>query len=523
LNEFDFLHKTFDSLPTTKRPTDVLPKVILVEDDQILGRTVQRYLNKSLGFEVVYFDNPANCIEYLDKVKTSGEDVGPFCLVSDISFDESTVDGLLLVDILAEKNYDFVSIVMTGFASIENAIMATKKGVFHYLTKPFELQVLSNLVIKALVLKLGFDEDQLRKVQNTKKEGDGFSKSSKTSYKTQMSLEEPNTDDMFCGIIGRSSVMKKVFERIEKVAHSDSTIMVTGPSGTGKELVAKAIHHLSRRKAQNLISVNCGAIPSELLESELFGHVKGSFTGAISDRKGRFELANKSTIFLDEIGDMPLLLQVKLLRVLQNREIEKVGSSVTTPIDVRIITATHRNLEAAVADDTFREDLFYRLNVIPIRIPPLSERREDIPLLVSYFLSRFVSADGRNAIDFDEDVLELLYTYDWPGNVRELENLVERLVILRGGNTVKISDLPAKFLHHRPDKSLLYKNLIDLPDNGLDLKKTLSEIEDSLIIQALKHTAGNKNRASKLLTMNRTTLIEKMKKKGLGEASPRHS
>ena len=293
--------------------------------------------------------------------------------------------------------------------------------------------------------------------------------------------------------------------------------MINGPSGTGKELVATAIHRLSERKQNDFVGVNCGAIPGELLESELFGHVKGAFTGAISDRKGRFEIANRGTIFLDEIGDMPLLLQVKLLRVLQNREIERVGGTGTTPIDVRIITATHRDLDKAVEENNFREDLYYRLNVIPVTLPALCERRDDIPLLISYFLSRFVSADGRNNIDFSDDVLEVLLSYDWPGNVRELENLIERLVILRGGNTVKISDLPAKFLHHRPDKHLAYQELISLPENGLDLKKTLSQIEDSLIVQALKHTSGNKNQASKLLHMNRTTLIEKMKKKGLME------
>lgn len=518
MKDFDFLHTSFDTDSRDKRSIDVPPKVILVEDDQVLGRTIQKYLFKSLGFEVVYFDNPTSCIDYLDSLRSSDEEgsQNPFCLISDISFENSTVDGLLLVDLLAEKNYEFVSIVMTGFASIENAIMATKKGVFHYLTKPFELEVLSNLVVKALVLKLGYEEGALRSIQaNTPKE-----KSDSTAggpYSTQLSLESPTTEDMFCDIIGRSPLMKKVFERIEKVASSDSTIMVNGPSGTGKELVAKAIHQLSKRKDNGLVGVNCGAIPSELLESELFGHIKGSFTGAISDRKGRFEVANKGTIFLDEIGDMPLLLQVKLLRVLQNREIEPVGSSTPKNIDVRIITATHRDLELAVAESNFREDLFYRLNVIPIKIPSLCERREDIPLLMSYFLSRFVSADGRNSIDFDEDVLEILYTYSWPGNVRELENLVERLVILRGGNTVKVSDLPAKFLHHRPDRSLMYKNLIDLPQDGLDLKKTLSEIEDSLIGQALKQTSGNKNQASKLLSMNRTTLIEKMKKKGMSD------
>jgi transcriptional regulator with PAS, ATPase and Fis domain len=315
-------------------------------------------------------------------------------------------------------------------------------------------------------------------------------------------------------MVGRSKQMKQVFERIKKVASSDSTIFISGPSGTGKELVANALHNLSTRKTHNMVSVNCGAIPSELLESELFGHEKGAFTGAISSRKGRFEMAHRGSIFLDEIGDMPLLLQVKILRVLQNRVIERVGSTETTEIDVRIITATHRNLEEAVQQGNFREDLYYRLNVIPIKIPALKERREDIPLMISYFLSKFVSADLRNNIEFDDETLELLISYDWPGNVRELENLIERLVILKGGSLIKVADLPAKFLKISPTHVESYKSLINLPEEGVDLKQLLSDIEDSLINQALDVTGGNKNQASKLLFMNRTTLIEKMKKKG---------
>ncbi|MEI8346694.1 MAG: sigma-54 dependent transcriptional regulator [Pseudomonadota bacterium] len=333
-------------------------------------------------------------------------------------------------------------------------------------------------------------------------------------FTEKFKLEFPTPADIFEAMIGRSKKMQKVFERIKKVAMTNSTVLITGDSGTGKELVAQAIHNLSNRQSNNIISVNCGAIPSELLESELFGHVKGSFTGAISNRKGRFELADNGTIFLDEIGDMPLILQVKLLRVLQNRQIEPVGSTESIQVNVRIITATHRDLEKSVVDGNFREDLFYRLNVIPIKVPSLSERRDDIPLLISYFLSRFASADGRNSIDFTDEALELLMTYNWPGNVRELENLIERLVILRGGSLIRPDDLPAKFFQNRPTKAMS-EHLISLPDNGLDLKKTISDIEDSLIAQALDKTSGNKNQASRLLQMNRTTLIEKMKKKGM--------
>lgn len=493
----------------------VTPQIYLVEDDEVLGKTIKKFLERKLLAEIHFFNNPSECLVTIDHLKTQEREkygeMMPFCLITDISFDQGGADGLLLVDLLREKNYQFVSIAMTGFASIETAINATKKGVFHYLTKPFELDVLAELTQKSLK-KIGYDIGFFEPLTKTKPDELA---TSQVPFQSAFKIESPKEEDMFCGMIGRSKLMKKVFERIQKVAASDSTVLITGPSGTGKELVSNALHTLSKRGQGPKVSVNCGAIPSELLESELFGHVKGAFTGAISNRKGRFEMANKGTIFLDEIGDMPLLLQVKLLRVLQNREIERVGCTETLPIDVRIITATHHDLEKSVMDGNFREDLFYRLNVIPIKVPALNERREDIPLLISYFLSRFVSADGRNKLEFDQDSLELLMGYDWPGNVRELENLIERLVILRGGSLIRAKDLPAKFFKHSPGQASEFDSLISLPEQGVDLKKALSDIEDSLIVQALERTKGNKNQASKLLAMNRTTLIEKMKKKGL--------
>lgn len=497
MDEFQFLHDSYDSENTGPK----LPEIYLVEDDLIFGKTLKKFLEKKLSLTVNYFTDPSSAIAAID------ENVNEqFILITDISFDDGGADGLLLIDLIKEKGHQFIPIVMTGFASIETAITATKKGVFHYLTKPFELNVLTDLVIKACVTKLGLKEEDFKSV--TKVEAPARLKRAES-----LKIESPTEEDMFCGMIGRSPKMKQVFERIQKVAESGSTVFINGPSGTGKELIASAIHSLSLRKSNSMISVNCGAIPGELLESELFGHEKGAFTGAISSRKGRFELADKGSIFLDEIGDMPLLLQVKLLRVLQARVIERVGSTSVTPVDVRIITATHRDLDKHVEEGNFREDLYYRLNVIPIKVPALCERREDIPLLISYFLSRFVSADGRNNIEFDDEALDLLLSYDWPGNVRELENLMERLVILRGGSVIRATDLPIKLLERAPHYMNSYDSLITLPESGIDLKQTLSNIEDSLILQALEHTSGNKNQASKLLSMNRTTLIEKMKKK----------
>lgn len=522
MNDFQYLHTSYEQVQVKSGLNNQtkIPDVYLVEDDHVLGVTIKKYLEKKLGLTVHFFLSPNECLLELDK-KIKSETVvnqSPFCLITDISFEAGGSDGLLLVDLLKERGHHFVSIVMTGFASIETAINATKKGVFHYLTKPFELEILCDLVTKAFIKKLNVPASafsELESNQSTLKSNISLSQNGASHlFQSKFKIEAPTADDIFCGMVGRSKSMKLVFERIRKVAASDSTVFISGPSGTGKELVANALHHLSTRRTHNMVSVNCGAIPSELLESELFGHEKGAFTGAISSRKGRFEMAHRGSIFLDEIGDMPLLLQVKLLRVLQNRVIERVGSTETTEIDVRIITATHRNLEESVSEGNFREDLYYRLNVIPIKIPALHERREDIPLMISYFLSKFVSADGRNNIEFDDETLELLIGYDWPGNVRELENLIERLVILKGGNQIKSSDLPAKFLKTAPQSVESYKNIISLPSDGVDLKQVLSDIEDSLINQALEITGGNKNQASKLLTMNRTTLIEKMKKKG---------
>lgn len=501
MDDMNFLHQSFDGSLTTN-----FPPIVIVEDDKLLGMSLKKYLEQSLKMNVELYTSSEDCL--MNFAKNHPKE-SPFCLVTDISLEQGS-DGLLLIDILKERGFEFASIVMTGFASIETAIAATKKGVFHYLTKPFEIENLKKLVIQALQTKLAYVLP--REVIS---EGEGVFAENKTRSISKLKIDRPTAEDSFHGMIGRSRAMRDVFDRIEKVARTDSTILIMGPSGTGKELVASAIHKLSVRSQKNRVSVNCGAIPGELLESELFGHIKGAFTGAISNRKGRFELAQGGTIFLDEIGDMPQLLQVKLLRVLQERIIEPVGSSEITPIDVRVIAATHRDLEKAVQEGKFREDLFYRLNVIPIKMPALKERREDIPLLISHFLDRFVSGDRSNEISFAPLTMDLLMGYDWPGNVRELENVIERLVILRGGNEILPEDLPAKIFRSNPLATHTYKTLFELPEPGVDLKQILSDIEDSLIMQAMNRTRGNKNQASKLLSLNRTTLIEKMKKKNL--------
>ena len=315
-------------------------------------------------------------------------------------------------------------------------------------------------------------------------------------------------------IIGQSLEVIKLLNLIERIAHANSNVLITGETGTGKELVARRIQSLSSRANKPLVSINCGAIPSEILESELFGHVKGAFTGAISDRKGRFEMANGGTLFLDEIGDMSCHLQVKLLRVLQEKEFEPVGSEKTLHVDVRIIAATNKNLEKAVAEARFREDLFYRLNVLPVYVPSLRQRRSDIPLLVEYFIKKFNQLNQKKIEGVFAEAMNLLYWYAWPGNVRQLENLIERLVFLNDGGIIDVHDIPSQYQVTPQCNSLVPAVISDL-SRGIDLNSVMNQYESSLILKALEKTGWNRNQAALLLNINRTTLVEKMKKKGL--------
>ena len=337
------------------------------------------------------------------------------------------INGLELVRQIHEIAPDLPCIVITGYASPESSVEALRAGAYWYLEKPFDqghLDVVRKLVEQAI-------EHGRLKSENRLLQGQLQSK-----YR-------------FENIIGTSAALREVLETVSKVAMTDSTILITGESGTGKELVARAIHFNSKRADKMFVTVNCGAIPEELLESELFGHVRGAFTNAVANREGRFSVAHGGTIFLDEIGDMSATLQVKLLRVLQDRTFEPVGSSKTQSVDVRVIAATNQNLEDAIAERLFREDLYYRLNVIPIVVPPLRERRDDIPLLAQHFLN--IANEGRadREVDFSDEVLERLMGFDWPGNVRELENLVERVVTLCSGREIVASDLPTA-LQKRP-------------------------------------------------------------------------
>jgi len=452
---------------------------ILVVDDEADARTVLQDILERAGYEV--------------QVCSSGEEAvqavqgAPFdILLTDLRMPK--MDGIQVLEAVRQINPDLVGIILTGYGTIETAVRAMKVGAFEYLTKPFKVDEVLIVVKRAL------------EYRNLQRENQSLRRQLRRKYR-------------FENLIGTSEAMQQVYTLIEKVADSDSTVLIYGESGTGKELVARTIHYNSPRRNRPLIPVNCGAIPEDLLESEMFGHERGAFTGATAMRMGRFELADGGTIFLDEIGDMSPSLQVKLLRVLQEKSFERVGGTKTIRVDVRILAATNQDLEKAVAERRFREDLYYRLNVIPIHIPPLRERKEDIPLLVDHFLRQFTSQKRRDVDGISPEVIQILMEYPWPGNVRELENLIERLVILKGKGTIVPEDLPEKYLT-RP-RRMGSAPEIQIPDEGIDFDAAVEAFENALIIQALQKAGGVKNKAAQYLRLNRTTLVEKIKRKNL--------
>jgi len=325
-----------------------------------------------------------------------------------------------------------------------------------------------------------------------------------------LTVHEPLNFEKSDGIIGQNSKMQQIFRLVKRVAQSDSTVIINGESGSGKGLIARAIHRNSQRKDNPFITINCGAIPENLLESELFGHVKGAFTGATTSKTGKFELAKGGTVFLDEIGDMSPSLQVKILRVLEEKEFEQVGGVKTLSAEVRILAATHRNLETLVSEKTFREDLYYRLNVIPVKVPPLRERRSDIPLLVSHFLAEFNEKNAGAVQEISTDAMHILKQHSWPGNVRELKNMVERFVVLKGEGVIDPQDLPAGIATNPGNATPLPS--IEISEEGINLNTAVTEFEKKLILESLNRTNWIKNKAAKLLKLNRTTLVEKIKR-----------
>ena len=449
---------------------------ILIAEDHELSRENLSELLKNHGYEVTAVEDGRQARDAFIEDKYD-------LVITDLKM--PNLDGLQLLEFIQEINPENIVIIITGHGTINTAVEAMKLGAFDYITKPLKDDLVT-LTIERALSYAKLREENIALKRNLKKRYD------------------------FNNMIGYSDGMKKIFDTIEKVASSDSTVMIYGESGTGKELVARAVHFNSERINSPLIAVNCGAIPEELLESELFGHEKGAFTGAIRSRIGRFELANGGTIFLDEIGDMSPALQVKVLRVLQEKQFERIGGVKTLQVDVRIIAATNQDLEKAIAEKRFREDLFYRINVIPIHLPPLRERRVDIPMLANHFLRKFDKLKRKVVEKIVPEAMECLLRYPWPGNVRELENLIEMLVVLKEEGNIEVADLPEKIVMLSPAGSFIEG--IEITDQGINYNDLIDKLEKDLLSRALEKAGGAKNRAAKLLNLNRTTFVEKLKR-----------
>ncbi|MDQ3168584.1 MAG: sigma-54 dependent transcriptional regulator [Acidobacteriota bacterium] len=462
-----------------RHPTTSNRSRILVVDDEPSMRELLSIVLRREGHDVFTAPNGKTAIEILEREPID-------LLISDIKMpDMSGVDVLKAAKLL---DPDLVGIMVTAFASVENAVEAMHLGAYDYVSKPFNVDELRLRISKALERKrLAAENDLLRRVLQT--------------------------THRFSNIIGKSAAMQSLFQLIETIAPTTSTVLLSGESGTGKELVARAIHFNSPRKDRPFVAVNCGALPETLLESELFGHMKGSFTGADSNRKGLVEVADKGTIFLDEIGEMSPMMQVKLLRVLQERKFRRVGGSEEIDADIRVITATNRDLAQRVEDGKFREDLYYRINVIPVHLPPLREREGDVALLAEHFVARFSQAMGKSVRAIADDARELLEAYPWPGNIRELENAMERAVALEGSDVIETGSLPAAVMPGGARRAS-QQGLPQLPQ-GFDLEQHVQEIEREYIAEALRRADGAKMKAAELLGMSFRSFRYYMKKYNL--------
>jgi DNA-binding NtrC family response regulator len=450
------------------------PHLLFIDDEATLRGLMAERLGER-GFEVVEADSGERALELLDQFAFD-------IVITDLRL--PGIDGSRVIEAARDRYPGIVAIVITGFGTVKDAVDAIKRGASDFIAKPFQFDELMHVLQKAMEQRRLTTENAYLRSQ----------------------LEERH---QFGNILGHSRPMQKLFHLLETVARSNSTILITGETGTGKEVVARAIHHNSARKSQRFVALNCSAIPETLLEAELFGHVRGAFTGAVGARQGRFEQAHKGTLFLDEVGTMSTALQMKLLRALQEREFERVGDSQTIKVDVRVIAATNSELAKMVAEGSFREDLYYRLHVIPIQLPPLRDRRDDIPVLVKHFLEKF--APG-TAMQVSQGAMRALMAYHWPGNVRQLENAMERAVALSAGRReIAITDLPAE-VQTTPETT--ETPFVDFPDSGLDLPAYLATIERDLIQRSLERTGGNRNKAAELLRIKRTTLVEKLKRLG---------
>lgn len=451
-------------------------ETILIVDDEKNYLVILEALLAPEGYEIITEDNAFNALRLLREMDLD-------LVITDMKMPGR--NGMELLEEAKEKDPELPVIIMTAYGTIEMAVEAMKKRAYDYITKPFRNEELKLTIKKALEL------------YRLKKENRLLSEALSDRYR-------------YGNIIGKSKPMLKIYDMIGKVAQSRASVMITGPSGTGKELVAKAIHYNNPRKNRPFISINCGALTETLLESELFGHERGAFTGAVAMKKGRFELADGGTLFLDEVGAMPPSLQVKLLRVLQEMEFERVGGTKTIKVDVRILAASNRKLKEDVDGGIFREDLFYRLNVVQIEVPPLKDRIEDIPFLVAHFIEKFQPSKKRK-IELAPEVWKALYGYSWPGNIRELQNTIERALVLSSDETLSLGDLP-DYLVEKKEEKIDFDKIVPL---SLSLAEALEQIEEKLIVRALTCSNNVQSKAAKMLGISRHLMHYKLKKYGM--------
>jgi len=458
-----------------------MPTILIVEDERKMLRLLELNLSEE-GYTIQTALEAEAGLKLLRQEKVD-------LVVTDLKL--PGMDGLEFLQAVKRTNAAIPVIVMTAFGTVETAVEAMKAGASDYVLKPFSMEEMKLIILKEL------DVGRLREENRSLREALG------QRYE-------------FRNIVARGAKMQEVLATVERVAPSNSTVLLGGESGVGKDLIARAIHQHSRRAAGPFIKINCTAIPENLLESELFGYEKGAFTGAVSSKPGKFELADKGTIFLDEIGDVPGAIQVKLLRVLQEREFERLGGTKTLKVDVRVVAATNQDLRAALEQGTFREDLYYRLNVVPINIPPLREHKEDIPYLVDHFIARFARESGTTLAEITPAAMKLLIGFHWPGNVRELENIIERAVALSTGTVIDVADIRLDFSPGKPGGAYASSrasasNAAPFPPEGV----TLEQFEDEIIKEALHRANGNKSQAARLLGLSRNALRYRLSKMGV--------
>lgn len=455
-------------------------RILVVDDEESIREFLDIMLRKE-GYEVTLAEDGAKAVEVLKKKSFD-------MVISDLQMPNMT--GMELLKHTRENYPDVIFMIITAFGTTESAVEAMKMGAYDYITKPFKIDEVRINIAHAL-------------------------KSRNLEVENRVLKKELKKEFNFQNIVGNSETMHRVFDLISRVSQSPTNVLITGESGTGKEMVAKAIHYNGPLKDKPFVTVNCGAIPENLMESEMFGHKKGSFTGAIADKAGLFEVANGGSLFLDEVGELPLTIQVKLLRAIQERVVRRVGATDDYKVDVRIIAATNRDLEQMTKQGGFREDLYYRLNVIHIRTPSLRERREDVPILAQHFLKKYSDRFNKPVQAISDEAMEVLKKYDYPGNVRELENIIERTVALEAGSTVLPESLPP-FVNTPSGRKMASSQEIEVTDEGLDLEKIIGQIEKELLIKAIHKAKGVKKNAAKLLGITFRSMRYRVDKYGLG-------